>query len=67
LLELEQNHSKKSIEYGLKAYELIKSETDLLREQLITYTLATAYFKNGSNKKGLEFLEISTSWRKAVT
>jgi two-component system, NarL family, sensor histidine kinase UhpB len=59
-LELEQNRFQKSIEYGLKAYELIKPETDLLREQIITYTLATAYLKNGNNRKGLEFLEISS-------
>jgi len=59
-LELEQNRFQKSIDYGHKAYELIKPETDLLREQLITYTLATAYFKNGNSTKGLEFLELST-------
>jgi signal transduction histidine kinase len=65
-LELEQNHFQKSIEYGLKAYELIKPETDLLREQLITYTLATAYLKNGNNTKGLEFLEISTTLKDSL-
>jgi two-component system, NarL family, sensor histidine kinase UhpB len=58
-LELEQNHFQKSIEYGLKAYELIKPETDLLREQLITNTLASAYSKNGNNTKAFEFLQIS--------
>lgn len=65
-LELEQNRYQKSIEYGLKSYELIKPETDLLREQLITYTLATAYFKNGNNTKGLEFLEISTALKDSL-
>lgn len=59
-MELEQNRFPKSIEYGLKAYELIKPETDLLREQLITHTLATAYLKNGNNAKGMEFFELST-------
>ncbi len=65
-LELEQNHFQKSIEYGLKAYELIKPETDLLREQNITYTLATAYLKNGDSRKGLEFLEISTTLKDSL-
>lgn len=66
-LELEQNRYQKSIEYGLKSYELIKPETDLLREQLITYTLATAYFRNGNNAKGLEFLETSTALKDSLT
>jgi two-component system, NarL family, sensor histidine kinase UhpB len=65
-LELEQNRYPKSIDYGLKAYELIKPETDLLREQLITYTLATAYLKNGNNAKGLEFLELSTTLKDSL-
>ncbi|WP_462249348.1 tetratricopeptide repeat-containing sensor histidine kinase [Ferruginibacter sp.] len=65
-LELEQNRFQKSIEYGLKGYELIKPETDLLREQIITYTLATAYLKNGNSTKGLEFLEISTTLKDSL-
>jgi two-component system, NarL family, sensor histidine kinase UhpB len=65
-LELEQNHFQKSIEYGLKSYELIKPETDLLREQLITQTLATAYFKHGNTDKGLEFLEISNGLKDSL-
>ncbi len=65
-LELEQNRFQKSIDYGLKAYELIKPETDLLHEQGITYTLATAYFKNGNNTKGLEFLELSTALKDSL-
>jgi two-component system sensor histidine kinase UhpB len=59
-IELEQNRFQKSIDYGLKAYELIKPETDLIREQPITYIIATAYLKNGNITKGMEFLEIST-------
>lgn len=58
-LELIQNNFEKSIEYGLKAYELIKPETDLLREQLVTNTLATAYSKNGNTAKAFEFLQKS--------
>ncbi|MES2773140.1 MAG: sensor histidine kinase [Bacteroidota bacterium] len=65
-LELEQNRFQKSIEYGLKAYELIKPETDLLREQGVVYTLAIAYLKNGNNTKGLEFLELSTALKDSL-
>lgn len=65
-LELEQGRFQKSIDYGLKAYELIKPETDLLREQQMAYTLATAYFKNGDNTKGLEFLDISTALKDSL-
>lgn len=65
-LELEQNHFQRSIEYGIRAYELIKPSMDLLREQLITYTLANAYIKNGNSKKGLEFLAISTALKDSL-
>lgn len=57
--ELEQNKYQKSIEFGLKAYELIKPETDLLREQLIAKTLTNAYLKIGNSSKAYEFLQIS--------
>ncbi len=65
-LALEQNQFQKSIEYGLIAYELIRPETDLLREHAITYTLATAYLKDGNSVKGLEFLEISTALKDSL-
>jgi two-component system sensor histidine kinase UhpB len=65
-MELEQNHFQKSIEYGLKAYELIKPETDLLREHIITNILTNAYLKNGNNAKAYEFLQISTSLKDSI-
>jgi two-component system, NarL family, sensor histidine kinase UhpB len=65
-LELEQNHFQKSIDYGLKAYELIKPETDLLREQIIANTLTNAYLKNGNTTKAYEFLEISNALKDSL-
>jgi two-component system, NarL family, sensor histidine kinase UhpB len=65
-LELEQNQYQKSIEYGLKAYELIKPETDLLREQIITSTLTNAYLKIGNTLKASEFLAISNTLKDSL-
>jgi two-component system, NarL family, sensor histidine kinase UhpB len=64
--EFEKSNFPKSIDYGLKAYELIKPETDTLREQLIANMLAKAYIKNGDTEKAYEFLKLSDALKDSV-
>ena len=54
-----QNDFEKAIEYGFKAYTILKSEKDLLREQVIAGTLSEAYFKSGNTSQAYHYLKIS--------
>lgn len=60
-MEREQNHIQKSIDYGLKAYTLIKQENDSVRQQGMAANLSDAYLKNGNTLKAYEFLKISSN------
>lgn len=55
-----QNNFEKAIEYGLKAYTILKAEKDLLREQVIAGTLSEAYFKVGNTSHAYHYLKISS-------
>ena len=60
-VELERDNFSKAIGNGLRAYEIIKQENDLLREQSIAATLAEVYSKAGDEKEAYKFLKISSS------
>lgn len=60
-VELERNNFPKAIAHGLKAYEMIREENDLLREQGIAATLADVYNKAGDDKEAYRFLKISST------
>ena len=55
-----QNDFTKAIEYGFKAYTILKAEKDLLREQVIAGTLSQAYFKVGNTSQAYHYLKISS-------
>jgi len=54
-----QNNYAKAIEYGLKAYTILKEEKDLMREQICAANLAEAYFKSGNTLQAYNYLKIS--------
>jgi two-component system, NarL family, sensor histidine kinase UhpB len=56
---LEQEQYAKAISYELKAYEIMKEEKDLLREQSIVTNLATAYEAAGKPAEAYQYLKIS--------
>jgi signal transduction histidine kinase len=65
-VELQKKHFSKATEYGLKAYEMIKLENDLQREQTIVASLAKIYHEFGNEKEAYKFLEISASLSDSV-
>lgn len=55
-----QNNFTKAIEYGLKAYTILKAQKDLLREQTCATILAEAYYKSGNSSEAYNYLKISS-------
>ncbi|MFM9838053.1 MAG: ATP-binding protein [Cyclobacteriaceae bacterium] len=58
--EMLQNNFTKAIEYELKAYNIIKVEKDLLREQGIASVLADAFYRSGNTSEAYKYLKISS-------
>lgn len=56
---LEQKQYAKAISYELKAYEIMKEEKDLMREQSIAANLATGYEEAGQPAEAYRYLKIS--------
>ena len=55
----QQKNYSKAIEEEMKAYEILKEEKDLMREQTSAANLAEAYFKSGNSSQAYQFLKIS--------
>ncbi len=59
IMHFKQNNYSKAIEEEIKAYDILKEEKDLMREQGSAANLAEAYFKSGNLSLAYQFLKIS--------
>jgi len=58
-IESAKNNFPKAIEYGIKAFTMLREEKDLEREMLSATSLADVFSKAGDNKHAFYYLKIS--------
>ena len=58
-VEMEKKNYDGAIDYALKSYTLVKTDNDLMREQVYSASLAEAYHKAGNINEAYKYLKIS--------
>jgi two-component system, NarL family, sensor histidine kinase UhpB len=65
-IESAKNNFPKAIEYGVKAFTMIREEKDLEREEMSAASLAEVFFKAGDTKQAFHYLKISRGLRDSL-